>query len=227
MLIKPSLIAAAALIVLALTSSGAAASPHAKSASACSYKASRLALQGNVSCGEARRTMGAWARGLASNRCREAYCGVGGGWECSFEVPRLGREARCKRRGASFDVYKISAHPKRRAASPLGESTSEFISPDKHTWCEFAPFGGVFCQESSSSEWGHSATIDRYGQVTLCTTEIEACDGVYYERPVLQYGQQIEMDGVRCASAAQGIECTSLATHIGFLINLAEAVRVG
>jgi hypothetical protein len=99
----------AIVVVFALASSGAAgASAHAKQASTCSYKTSRLVRHGNVSSAEARRTMGSWERATSSNRCREANCGVGGGWECFSEVRALGDEVGCFRRRASFKVVAIS-----------------------------------------------------------------------------------------------------------------------
>ena len=109
-----------ALAILALASSGAVASGAAKTGSTCAYKTSRLVLHGNVSCSEARRTMSSWERAQSSNRCREANCGVGGGWECYSEIRTLGDEVGCMRRRASFKVVAVS-----RRANPRAGCTQE------------------------------------------------------------------------------------------------------
>lgn len=113
-----------ALAILALASSGAVASGAAKTGSTCAYKTSRLVLHGNVSCSEARRTMSSWERAQSSNRCREANCGVGGGWECYSEIRTLGDEVGCMRRRASFKVVAVS----RRANAASRLHPGEFSS---------------------------------------------------------------------------------------------------
>lgn len=79
------------------------------------------------------------------------------------------------------------------------------------------------------------ATISSNGKVTICVYLHNAFPGYCLQNwnekaPVLQYGQQTELEGVLCTSATNGITCIKVSDWgkgKGFRINKDEAVEVG
>lgn len=120
-------LAVACVTVMASLASvpGQAATRHRLSSAACSNEtinvfgkvAVRFVLHGQVSCGEARRTMRAYALAIVKGRCPTEICTevtFPGGLTCSTAVRTLQGPNRptwgCERSGASFDVYKVRRH---------------------------------------------------------------------------------------------------------------------
>lgn len=112
----------------------------------------------------------------------------------------------------------------------------EFLSPDRDVWCETGTFCGTGLGPGTTASSRISlATISSNGGVTLCAYEHNTPPGYCLQNwnekaPVLQYGQQAELNGVLCTSATNGITCVKLAEPgkgKGFRINKNEAVEVG
>jgi hypothetical protein len=116
-----------------------------------------------------------------------------------------------------------------------------FLSPDRKVWCSIStgPSPSANCGTEPAPPT-HSAQVDRSGRVTLCSVlKLEypagshAPNGCYQnwdpQLPVLAVGQEDELGGFRCASAANGITCTVIAgagAGKGFRVSAAEAVEV-
>lgn len=119
---------------------------------------------------------------------------------------------------------------------PAPLQLSEFLSPDRDVWCETGTFCGTGLGPGTTASSRVSlATISSNGGVTLCAYEHDASPGYCLQNwnekaPVLQYGQQAELNGVLCTSAPNGITCVKLAEPgkgKGFRINKSEAVEIG
>lgn len=119
---------------------------------------------------------------------------------------------------------------------PAPLQLSEFLSPDRDVWCETGTFCGTGLGPGTTTSSRISlATISRSGGVTICAYEHNTPPGYCLQNwneqaPVLQYGQQAELDGVLCTSATDGITCVKLdepGKGKGFRINKSEAVEVG
>jgi hypothetical protein len=120
------------------------------------------------------------------------------------------------------------------APAPL--QLSEFLSPDRDVWCETGTFCGTGIGPGTTASSRVSlATISGSGGVTICAYEHNAPPGYCLQNwnekaPVLQYGQQAELDGVLCTSATDGVTCVKVAEPgkgKGFRINRTEAVEIG
>ncbi len=114
---------------------------------------------------------------------------------------------------------------------------AEFLSPDRKVWCVIGEGRDVFCAAGGSdpaNEPQSSARFDRNGRVTLCSVAHaslrEACFVNWGSTaPVLRYGEESKLDGIRCTSAANGITCVKLTDPgkgNGFRVNKDEAVRL-
>jgi hypothetical protein len=120
------------------------------------------------------------------------------------------------------------------APAPL--TLPEFLSPDRDVWCETGTFCGTGAGPGTTPNSRVSlATISSDGAVTLCAREHDASPGYCLQNwnekaPVLQYGQQAELNGVLCTSATNGVTCVKVAEPgrgKGFRINESEVVEVG
>jgi hypothetical protein len=86
----------------------------------------RLALHGNVSCAQARRTYQSFLRDANSGACGSGrICGIKqpGGWQCSFlsaveSQMAHGLQAGCRRAGASFGVYNVGGKASEATRAP-------------------------------------------------------------------------------------------------------------
>jgi hypothetical protein len=115
---------------------------------------------------------------------------------------------------------------------------TRFLSPDHRVWCGLGE-GRGFCATGglnpASNEPQSSATFGKEGQVTICSVPVPtASEGCIQNwdasAPVLQYGQQSELEGMLCTSNVDGITCTLVAgaeKGKGFRVSATEAVRVG
>lgn len=251
-----SFIPVAVVVALALMATGALAAGGAKTASACPTQTSkdaigrtwswRVVLHGKVSCSEAIRTNLAYLRALRAGRCPTEICTevtFPGGWTCSSVIPALEKKlapvvSECERKGASFDVDKVS----RPTAAPRTLHLHEFNSPDRRVWCIAGPYE-VLCfatldplefSNPSNNPPERSASVASDGKVTLCFIAVatfnQQCLQNWNEKaPVLHYGQQNEAAGFRCTSATNGITCIKVSgtgKAKGFRINKDEAVEV-
>jgi len=116
-----------------------------------------------------------------------------------------------------------------------------FLSPDRKVWCSIlaGPPASAGCGTEPTPPT-HSAQVDANGEVTLCSvSKLEypggsrAPNGCYQNwdphLPVLAVGQEVELGGFRCVSAANGITCTVISgagAGRGFRVSAAEAVEV-
>jgi hypothetical protein len=246
------LISAGAIVALALISAGAGTTSGAKTASACPTQTSKDALgrtwswrvvtQGSVSCAEAIRTNLAYIRAAREGRCPSRICTevtFPGGWLCSSlsaaEEKELGNglASGCKRRGASFKVYKASSP----TSTPGVLHLREFLSPDRKVWCVVEDRGCGTEPEPPT----RSAEIDSHGNVRICSVQrlivppgghvpLGCFQNWNKNAPILRSGQSDLYNGIRCTSALNGITCTVVAgvgKGKGFRVNKDEAVRVG
>lgn len=114
-----------AVVFATVPAAGTSAATGAVASSVCSSKrldgfgpqpvTFRLALRGDVSCAEARRTRLSYEHAILDGRCRTRICDVTfrGGWRCSStnsveSQENGGLEGGCERKGASFRVYILS-----------------------------------------------------------------------------------------------------------------------
>lgn len=119
-----------------------------------------------------------------------------------------------------------------------------FLSPDRKVWCglgEARAFCGAGLSGLHETFPLSLAQLERGGKVTICfITERkeppaghapEGCLQNWDEKaPILRYGQETELEGIRCRSATDGITCTEVAgagTGRGFRVSSSEAVQVG
>jgi hypothetical protein len=120
--------------------------------------------------------------------------------------------------------------------APGTRHLTDFLSPDHKVWC-LVGTGYTFCVAGASPAAPgpqHSATIERSGQVRLCSAAesslTEGCTQNWdVHSPVLHYGERSEAEGIRCTSAPNGITCTKLSPPgkgNGFRVNADEAVEV-
>lgn len=86
----------------------------------------RLALHGKVSCAQARRSYQSFLRDANSGACGSGrICGIKqpGGWQCSFlsaveSQMDHGRQAGCRRAGASFGAYDVGGKASEATREP-------------------------------------------------------------------------------------------------------------
>lgn len=118
---------------------------------------------------------------------------------------------------------------------------SNFLSPDRKVWCGIGEGREAFCGTGGASgkEPQSLARLGSDGTVTVCSIAVPTptpSNGCIQnwdaQAPVLLYGQESELDGIRCTSAPNGITCTAVAgagggTRKGFRVSKDEAVRVG
>lgn len=107
-------------------------------------------------------------------------------------------------------------------------SLSQFLSPDRKTWCLFSDIGDVqkaWCGSRTGDDPGrteHSGELQADGSLRLCNhpPDRDVCMQNWNEdAPVLGVGSQSELYGFRCTSEPQGIRCVVIATGKGFVIN--------
>jgi len=121
--------------------------------------------------------------------------------------------------------------------APGTRHLTDFLSPDRKVWC-LVGAGYTFCVAGAGPAAPgpqHSATIERNGQVRLCSAAesslTEGCTQNWdVHSPILHYGERSEAEGIRCASAPNGITCVKVSgpgKGKGFRVNKDEAVRVG
>jgi hypothetical protein len=242
-----SFIAGGIVVTLALFASGAQATGGGRAASACSNERIGNAttgedfyafvLHGKVTCSQGHSLMRSYFRTVAAGRCpRNAnICPIklAGDWECSLRGAASERfDAGCFRGAARVQVYVVSPPASTRAVLHL----PLFGSPDKSTLCFASTLGNreVLCGVPTGPESAsHSGVVRGNGRITVCNEPLEAsnCLGADSDRfPVLRYGQQTELGGIRCVSATDGITCTVVAgtgKGKGFRINKDEAVQIG
>jgi hypothetical protein len=243
------------IVALALMSTGAGATGAGRAASACPTQTSkdavgrtwswRVVLHGKVSCAQAIRTNLAYIRATREGRCTTEICTevtFAGGWTCSSVIPTLEKKlapvvGECDRKGASFDIDKISLP----TSTPGTLHLAQFLSPDRKVWCSVGTSTDVSGRSCGTNPEPptRSAEIDSHGDVTICSVPRlivppgghvpEGCfQNWNYKAPVLKYGQATEEDGVRCTSATNGITCIKVAgagKGKGFRINKDEAVE--
>jgi len=241
------LIAVGIIVALALFASGAQATGGGRAASACSNERIGNAmtgedfyafvLHGKVTCSEGHSLMRSYFRTVSAGRCpRNAnICPIklARGWECSLRGAASERfDAGCFRGAARVQVYVVSPPASWRAVLHL----PLYGLPDKSTVCFVSTLGKreVLCGVPTGPESAsHSGVVQGNGRVTVCNEPLEAsnCLSTDSDRfPVLGYGQQTELGGIRCTSAPDGITCTVAAgagIGKGFRINKNEAVEVG
>lgn len=114
---------------------------------------------------------------------------------------------------------------------------ADFLSPDRRTWCVIGE-GVASCLAgglSSTPRPEFNAYLHRGGGVTTCSVAVpsleEHCFQNWYPAgPILEYGQVSEVEGIRCASAPDGITCTRIeppGEGNGFRISGDEVVVLG
>ncbi len=111
----------------------------------------------------------------------------------------------------------------------------EFQSPDGHVTCYMSE-AEASCYGSQSRGAGpqYKATVTAGGAVGTCAVQAPSLREVCFQNwapdlPVLPIGQQSELFGFRCESAADGITCTKLTSpgkDRGFRVSGGEAVVV-
>jgi hypothetical protein len=122
-------------------------------------------------------------------------------------------------------------------SAPGTRHLTDFLSPDHKVWC-LVGAGYTFCvagADPAAPGPQHSATVERNGQVRLCSAAesslTEGCTQNWdVHSPVLHYGERSEAEGIRCTSAPNGITCIKVSgpgKGKGFRVNKDEAVRVG
>lgn len=116
---------------------------------------------------------------------------------------------------------------------------SGFLSPDKKVWCGIGT-SAVSCGTYPEPPT-RSGEVNAAGHVTICSVlHLEYPNGAHapvgcYQNwdtslPILQYGQETELEGFRCSSASDGITCVTVAgagAGKGFRVSSTEAVEVG
>jgi hypothetical protein len=153
------------------------------------------------------------------------------------EVLRTGVECTLRATGAGFlfNPRKTSSVGGAHIA-PAPLQLREFLSPDRDVWCETGTFCGTGQGPGTTPDSRVSlATISGDGGITICAYAHDAAPGECLQNwnekaPVLQYGQQAELNGVLCTSATNGITCVKVVEPgkgKGFRINASEAVEVG
>ena len=241
------------IIGLALLSSGAQATEHASAAAVGCTTVTvnyhngfgnvtyRFVLQGRVSCGEAHRTMQAYAHAITQGRCPSRICTqvtFPGGWTCStassVEIKEGAAIAGCNRRGASFRVYKASP-----GGPPDAEQSVQFRSADNQIWCGAnvaGPGTRFFCASprggTGSSQ--HSAILYKDGHAKLCNVAVATLSNECYQNwgvdtPFLGLGKENYINGVLCKYRIAGMTCTLTSgpgKGRGFRINRNGAVQV-
>lgn len=116
----------------------------------------------------------------------------------------------------------------------------QFLSPDRLVWCGLSS-NQAFCVTGGQAAGANpappqrGATLSRSGRVTTCSVAVPSDSAVCTQNwnasaPVLAYGQQIQLYGVRCTSRRTGITCIRASGRhrgTGFRVSAAAAVRVG
>jgi hypothetical protein len=211
----------------------------------------RVVLHGRVSCREANRTNRRYLRALREGRCPTRICSevtFPGGWTCSALSPveeqelGNGEVGGCRRRGAHFEVFEVTAHSSGQGDRRL----RQFTPPDRKVWCAAGTYPGsreVSCGTEPEPPT-HSAEVDMHGLVSLCSalrTEYppgsKVPNGCFQNWPlpgdhvpVLRYGQRTRLAGFLCSSDTSGISCTlwtGARSGKGFRINKDETIKVG
>lgn len=242
--VRVAIVFAVALAAVAPT--GANATGRGTTASACSNERIGSAtsgedfyafvLHGPVSCSQGHSVVRSYLRRVSAGCPLSAgnICALArpGGWECTLRLAASERfDAGCSRGAARVQVYVVSPPASWRGTlhMPL------FASPDGSTLCTaFPPMHEVLCAVASGREAAsYSGEVRRDGHVALCNEPLEGHNCLSTETnnpPVLGYGQQTELNGIRCSSATNGITCTVVSgpgAGKGFRINENEAVNVG
>jgi hypothetical protein len=134
-------------------------------------------------------------------------------------VMRKGVECRVVATGAGFLFNPVKA-VRVAGALPAPLHLPNFLSPDRRVWCGIGEGRDGFCGtgyfDTSKNEPQSSAMFGSDGKVTICSVAVptfsEGCIQNWdANAPVLQYGQQSELEGVLCTSATNGITCMKVA----------------
>jgi hypothetical protein len=117
----------------------------------------------------------------------------------------------------------------------LPPNPASFLSPDRKVWCVLDE-GSAFCGVGGPHDHGaqRSATISSGGKVSTCYVTTPSLAEVCLQNwdpsaPVLAYGEQSQVAGVRCSSARTGITCVKLTEPgkgRGFRANKEEVVEI-
>jgi len=118
-----------------------------------------------------------------------------------------------------------------------------FLSPDRKVWCitgTATDAFGISCGTEPKPPT-RAASLDRNGTVAICFVPTLILPSSGHgppagcfqnwdsNAPILKYGQQTELNGLRCISATDGITCTVLTgagQGKGFRVNKDEAVEL-
>lgn len=123
----------------------------------------------------------------------------------------------------------------------------QFNSPDRTIWCgdrsEAEGLGGFAAPGCFATVTPLLGTTTEYASFFTSTGKLQRCAvappfnashhcflGFVTSAPVLAFGETNEIEGLRCASASDGVTCTKVAgagAGKGFRINAHEVVRVG
>jgi virginiamycin B lyase len=110
----------------------------------------------------------------------------------------------------------------------------QFLSPDRHVWCDFTASSFCAAYKHVFGRDERSASLFRNGAVRLCHVRRSSLAGACFvnwgaNSPVLRYGQRSEANGVLCTSKRNGITCVldrGSKRGRGFRINRRRAVKV-
>ncbi len=133
-----------------------------------------------------------------------------------------------KKRVWHWNGSRLVAGPWKVASTgPTVVRHASFLSPDRKIWCTID--ARAWCVTLRPE---HSGTLTRNGEVEICEGPGPgSCTQNWHDSaPVLRRGQRSELNGFRCAAAANGITCTVLAgagKGKGFLIDARAVTLVG
>jgi hypothetical protein len=112
----------------------------------------------------------------------------------------------------------------------------EFNSPDRTIFCFLEGCEATLTGPLTNPSSQYTAFFTSTGKLQTCaaappfSVSHPGCIMHFFGAPVLAFGETNEIEGVRCASAPDGVTCTKVAgagAGKGFRINAHEVVRVG